>query len=519
MNTIINKKLVKEKILIISLVCSYIWGIMAHGVIMFRKMSFHDDLKSFFGYDTVIGSYTSGRWAAELLEGLANWVYGGTDYSVPLFKILLFLGISAIVSYFLCRTLCIDKTISVVIISGLMVAFPSITSTTGYVFTIVFNEIAYLLVAISIYLLFENKKKWIYPATILFCAFAIGIYQAVIPFMFSILIIGMMARIINGRLSDTKSIVLCGLKFLLLSLASFVVYYVALKISLYFHNAQLSDYQGIDSTTRAGIGDYFGRISICYLDFFFPEYQTIGDMYPLRIRTFYYCSIVILIILLYFEIKKKFVNKKRFEAIMLIVLMALFPIAMDFIYVMCDISVTAIHSIMKYSNVFIFIEVLAIWEVGNDDNSDKVPKAMYYFPMLLVLLSLIGYVRYSNICYLRYELNFNQAVSYFGELKTRMESCQGYEMDMPVVYLNEFDKIEPISNTKEEFQEVGIVPYNISMINNYAWKDFMFRWLGFAPKVCSPTEEFVEELEELNMTRYPNDGSIRVVDGILIVNF
>ena len=63
-------------------VSSFLFGVIAHGQVMFNIYSLHDDAYSLF---TVGSTYTSGRW---MLEKLSRFVqaYSGGLFSIPLYE-------------------------------------------------------------------------------------------------------------------------------------------------------------------------------------------------------------------------------------------------------------------------------------------------------------------------------------------------------------------------------------------------------------------------------------------------
>ena len=60
----------------------FLWGILAHGIMLFNKISFHDDAGLFY----IGGTYSLGRWMLGVLENISEWFWGNTTYSLPLFN-------------------------------------------------------------------------------------------------------------------------------------------------------------------------------------------------------------------------------------------------------------------------------------------------------------------------------------------------------------------------------------------------------------------------------------------------
>ena len=56
------------------------------------------------------------------------------------------------------------------------------------------------------------------------------------------------------------------------------------------------------------------------------------------------------------------------------------------------------------------------------------------------------------------------------------------------------------------------------MVKNYAWKTSLKLWVGFAPELAELEEiRNTDAIDDMNC--YPSDGSIAVIDDIVVVKF
>ena len=55
-------------------------------------------------------------------------------------------------------------------------------------------------------------------------------------------------------------------------------------------------------------------------------------------------------------------------------------------------------------------------------------------------------------------------------------------------------------------------------INNWTWDVFLARWCGFAPEMANP-EDVMSRPEVESMPAYPADGSILVLEDVVVVKF
>lgn len=60
---------------------TFLWGIFAHGMMIFNKFSYHDDA-GLFEYGL---TYSLGRWMLGLIGDFVTFLFGSGYYSVPLF--------------------------------------------------------------------------------------------------------------------------------------------------------------------------------------------------------------------------------------------------------------------------------------------------------------------------------------------------------------------------------------------------------------------------------------------------
>ena len=181
------KNLIADKKIRIMLISTLIWGILAHGMILFNKYSVYDDINNLFG---VGATYTSGRWMLAVLQKITKKLFGqGVVYSLPLINGLISILLIGLSSCFIIDLLKIKKPVICVGISGILVTFPVITGIFGDTFTAPYYMFSVLLTVIGVWLLSKKKCAITFIVSVLIMASAIGIYQAFIPLMLSLSLI------------------------------------------------------------------------------------------------------------------------------------------------------------------------------------------------------------------------------------------------------------------------------------------------------------------------------------------
>ena len=144
---------------------------------------------------------------------------------------------------------------------------------------------------------------------------------------------------------------------------------------------------------------------------------------------------------------------------------------------------------------------------------------IYFASMVVVSLVCIQFIVYSNMCYAKANFLVSQTISYNNTLITRIKTADNYKANMKVCYINEFDKNEDEIYLPSEFKKIYINYYFVnSLINNYAWKRFMAFYNGYNPEIV---KEDVYKYDErvINMPSYPDDGSIKIIDDVVVVKF
>ncbi len=506
-----------DKDLRIILGSSFVSGILAHGMAAFNKFAFHDELYSMYGYN-LEGTYQSGRWAAELLEYFYRFIYRGPNYSLSTFSFFCAILYSSLMIWMVVKAVKIESSIAIGLLAALNVAYPVFVSMMGYNFTVPFTYFGYLLGTTSVYLFLVNTNKIKTVIGIMLGVFSIALYQAVLPYMLTFLLIIILANTFADHYPEWKDFIIEVVKSIFYFIIIVVVYYVSVKLSLIIHSAKLHKYRNIDSFGLTSIKGYLERIANSYIYFIWPQGPS-ASVFPgimQVIRLLIVLSIFALILIIACNLWKR---GKHFAALESILIMFCFPLAYNFIIIMIEPS--DVHALMLYSQFFIFVLLmLLIYKAA-----EYLPNQIYMVEKLAVLVLLassILYIRFDNICYTKTEIALEDAKAYFIELKTRIESAEGYSAEKQVLFLNDLDKNTDNLYHMEEFAGTSVVPYGElnggNYVNDTKWKTFMKYWTGYDP-VIYVGEDLSNDSRVYCLPHYPDYGSIVVLDDVVVVNF
>lgn len=518
-------ELIKNKKFQLTFITTFITALLAHGIAMFNKFSYHDDLSSIFGHDVEYSGIVLGRWGLEIIERFFRWFHGGENFSVTEYWAVLAFIATAFMSFYMIKLFKIEDNFTIIFISALQVAFPRMASLFGYAYDLFYYQIAFLCVTLSVYYLFEKDLKakygfkWII-LSLLLTAFGIGIYQAVIPFWLTLIIIRLMIDVKNEEFSDWKSFWKKSIFFLIYSVLSFILYYVILRIFLLAMHTEVNDYQGLGDAANTSVLTYISRLKYAYGMLFKLHYQNNRDVFPGGVRRIYYIALFLSFIFTLILWIRAIRAKKKRPAFQFLILFIILPIAYNFIYIMSSPS-TDIHALMLGSYELIFIYFILSAKYFFDEMKGNT-KYLYYFANILAAIVVVLYIRYDNACYTKMIFLQSEATSWFSTLRTRVESTPGFDQEMQVCFLNDDDKSVWATNYyMERFKEISINPYNEdTLINDYNWERYMRFWTGYYPQVFKgDKDEMAKKAKEEGLTKYPADGSIKVIDGVVVVNF
>ena len=199
---------------------AFIIGVMVHATVMLSDIPNHDGLDSLYFDQNMI---TSGRWFLTVACGFSSY------FTVPWLIGLLGIFFLALAAAVLVDFLEVEKGWAVVLISGMLVAFPALASTFAYVFTLDGYMMALLFAVLSVWCVKRWKKGFV--AGGLFLAFSMGIYQSYLPFAVLLSIYGILMIFITGESLKEK---LQGLlRYLYMGIIGVAGYYIILQILLY----------------------------------------------------------------------------------------------------------------------------------------------------------------------------------------------------------------------------------------------------------------------------------------------
>ena len=517
-----QKRFYVKKEYIIVFAATFGFALFAHGFAMFTKLSVLDDPL----YQFEVGNtLTLGRWMLYLLYRLTRFA-GYSGYSLPLFNGLVSFFFLALVSCILVNLFQIRHPLTLVAVSGILTVTPAVTGLLAYSYTMPYYLFGLLLCTGGTALATYGRKLPQMIVGIAMIACGTGIYQAYLPFVAGVLLIIILLQTADGKISGGKELLRMAGRFLLIAVAALLLYLAVNALLLSVSGEQLSDYRGVGTFGTTGMDGYIARVADAYTQFFAPASDASYHMFPMRLIWLFYLS-VLFVVVLGVQTFRQLSQKEKVNGICFLLLLLLSPLVFNSIFVITGKE--EVHALMVHAQSLWFFMAAALAEHCMDagkpctDDAGKIPgrgKLRTAFAVVTLLLCL-GLTRYANACYLSTYYAQSEAQAYLNRLALKIEQQPGYYDKMEVAFISEYEKTAETLPSYDAFRAIVTFPYPRNaeeLLNQYTWKLMMEQWCGFTPLTTDPAR-FAEMSEVQAMPCYPEEGSIAVIDGTVVVKF
>lgn len=495
-------------------------GLLAHGMALFNTYAFHDDILFLFSTGTHV---ELGRWMLAVWGELEIALFGDGHYGLPLVNGLFSLLCIGGMACLLADLLEIRSRLFCGLLGAVMAVFPVVAAMFGFMYCTHYYFLAMLMTLAAAWLLCRGKRWWYMVLAVVLAGCAIGTYQACIPLLLTAILLDDIRR-----LAETEEDLKRFFRRVLVQAAGVAcamgVYFAMSRVFLKIYHTELLGYMGISDLGSQGLGIYLARAARAYREFFRPTRQVLYDMYPMHVH-YLYLAMLLANGLLSLRLLVKTRGRNRGKAVLLLALLALMPLGCNFVFVMSE----EVHGMMVYSQVF--QAALLFWLLDRLDV--KTAAVQTWLPRIAaagMLLACVMYVRYANQCYLKIEFQQQEAKSYYTSLIGRIQSAEGYRAELPVLFVNEQEIQDPTLTQMKELDFISLNTYDTTLrgyVNDHAWLYFLRRWCGYDPVLYGADAEqeekarqdFSRRPEVQAMPHYPDDGSVQVVDGVVVVCF
>ena len=492
---------------------SILIGLFCHGAVIFNNLIFHDDSALRFGNIGYEMSMVHGRWFTALLFTVSELLAG--DEGISSFFGLISLLLIAMSTILALRLYNIKKKASKVTLILILNTIPYVTSNFGYMSSTIYNFIGIFvcICGVAMVCISSGCKDIFLYAGIVLISMGIGEYQCFLPFCASLLLLYLIKEILDDK-REEKRYLYTGLKYLGVLLVSLALYLGILQFALYITQTKLSSYAGTDTYGIVPFKEYLQRAVLAYKYFIDPMTDKRFCMFPFKLNIWHMGLLLILFIGNIYLLFGMFRNGKKKAAYILLMTVVLFPLAVNSNFLLYEAS--SVHGLHMYTYMCVFLLLAILLEKA------EAGRLKWFYKCGTIWVGIIGvlYFRYAGLCYLNMDIAQEKAKAYFITMVTRIQSIEGYDDSYSILYINPRQKntdIFPESISTSDYIITNPL-YETDIPNNYMWYKFMYIWTGYASKqISEPDPAWEEEIER--MASYPNDGSIKIFDDVIVVKF
>lgn len=488
----------------IPLISAFVSGFLAYMFVFTNKLLNHDEVGSLFIKGDTI---SSGRWGLELL----SWVM--PNYSMPWIYGVISIALLAVATCLICRIFSIRSKILQILLSALIVTFPSMIGTFAYMFTSSSYAVSFLMAVLAAYFMDKPPKKYMLLA-FLFMILSLSIYQSYVAITASLLILILVSHLLDGQ--SARSMLIRGIEYVLFLVFSLVAYLILTKI--------IQAAMGIDMNAYAAQNFDFQlsyiphRIRDAYFSFldFFKEgsYGLIPTDFSRYIHIG--CAIVIALELVNWAVRVRNPGQIALLAFLLVV----FPLGINCMYLIT--TKDSIHTLVLYSFICVYILAAIVLDrnrgfalpskVLNQCRSLALDAVLFGLATVIAVNTYVSNEAYLNM-YLRYENTY----SFYSSIISQVMSDPDFDSESRLAIVGSYS---PPSDYNDKFQEIDKI-MGVAGINPKSWSNYWFieRYMGFEISFASQAQinEITATEEYAQMSIYPYYGSIQKIGNTFVV--
>ena len=450
----------------------------------------------------------SGRWFLHYATAFNGFVQ--MPAVIGFFSVL-FMSLAAALAV---SVLEVKNTVVGALCGVLMIAFPSVAYTYLYMFTASAYFFGILLAVFAVWLVKNYRYGFLFASVPLACA--LGTYQAYLAVAVSLALIAVILYALETK-PGVKDVLLLALRYIAFLVISVVLYFITLKLFLWVKDLELLSYKGADSMLASlSIGGIVSLIVNAYKQFI--GYFFIGGYFCTYADTFLKilnaAILVLALIALISMTLKRRLHKNAGKYIVTLLLCIFLPLALNLSSLMGDNT-----PIMRYALVFTYIFALLLIDRATED-AEPCRFSLRSVGCIAAALLIVSSFQTCNLAYTVSAQAHRASQTFATNLVARVESLEGYENGMEVVIIGSFPD-EVYYCDIEAFDKVAdysclsssVMPLNKHIY--YYLNDWLnVRWNEPAEEVMKAVSDSAEFKE---MPLYPNDGSVVINDGRVIV--
>lgn len=471
-----------------------------------------------------IQSLYSGRFARYIINNVLKFL--GFKYTNPLSNIFLTIIFLSLISVLFIKLLKIKSYLFSLIITTILVLTPTNIEWLHLNFEVHITYFGLLLSFIAcIYILQKSKILGVFLLSI-----AIGIYQSYLAVALSLISLYYFIQffVIHDKDINYKSILISYVCVMV----SVIFYVIFEKISLIFigvNDTSVSNYYSMNSLGLPTFNNltfiviqFIKSIAIFFI-FPFKSYAALNLYLVLKVLYLILLVFSIIAILYYF------VNERNKLIFIFGIIILLF--SFNCVVFLGD----ACKLVTIYSMCFnIIFQLIIVYHYYCDHTNSGSLRYFNGFILIFYLILFISFVNNYNFKYREWNNSFNDTKNYLNRLVNAIVLSDNYNPDRKICFTNikitdwykeEVCTIDQSKMILDDFYDNTEAGYP-SFLGSFRFKEMHYHlfnalrlYASYEPNLVSSEEcDIISALPEVqNMPQYPNDGSIKIVNDVLVV--
>lgn len=477
---------------------TFCMGLLVHMYMFTNKLPNHDYVYNIHT-DQFLWPLSLGRWFLNVVTGLSSY------FSLPWVNGVLTIFYLAVAAGFLVAVLELSNAVPVLLCCGLLVSYPALTDTIGYMFTVDGYMFGFLLSVMAVWF-WEKKSVPGFMAYAICLALTVAIYQSYLSVSVYLILIRLILDIFeqkygNRELLKKGGIALAG------GALGMILYYAGLMIMMKYHNVDFAGYMGIDQAAVPGIGTLaatLGRDTMAFIELFvggnsdFTAYELLNILFMLALLAAYLMIGI-----------KTGLYRKKLQTVLLIAASLLFiPTA----YLWNFISQDVIYRfLMLYCVVLLYMLLIKL--------TDQYLTGWFSNAVMVLTMGIVlNFTLIDNIAYYNLELCWEQTYATAVRMEERITSLEDYDPKAPLF-------VSGTIRTEEREWLQERIPYMIGTndVNLMRNQTFVVKIIEvdlghtYDQAGGGNKESVIDTPQFQNMGCWPEADSVQMINGVIVV--
>ena len=503
-----------KALLLKSLLFTFVLGLIAHGYMYFNNAISLDAMGEFID-DKEVTSHKIG--IGRIFLPLYHTLVRGKmvlPYLTGLLS-LLWIGLSV---FLVCKIFDIKSNLFIFITACIFTLnLTVIVMTCAFLNDIDGNLLALFFSVLSAFV--WRRYKYGYLFAVLPLTISLGLYQSYVSVTMVIMLMCFILDLLKG--ANFKETIISGLKACLTYLITAIIFVIALKVTCLIYGVGLSKgmYNSLDVLENVTITKLFYTAIWAYgyvIKRFISPVSLISNVVVVGLNGL--LVLMTLVCLVRYIINKKIKAK---ELILAVILLLVIPIAVSFTTIISSV----VREYMYYSICLFYLFILLLLRLSVQDfgtNKAQIFICCKKTSFIIVAFLMLSNIVLSNTAYTTKVFQKDANVSFMTRVVSDIEEVEGYKVGETEIVFFGLPKTQIVSNENfDDVKEVWGMQYDYFVYGSGYIKMFFNLYLMYPANIVDESvikdETAVQEIK--NMPSYPSEGSIKMIDGRVVVKF